>query len=263
MKRLGIFGLLVAALLTFATLAQAQTAYTAKEARLRAGPARDYPVVALLPAGYPLTVMGCLSDYTWCDVVADSNRGWIYAGNISYSYESTYVPILDYGPTLGIAVFGFVIGDYWGHYYRNKPWYSERRRWEEHPPVRHERPGAWDRTHHRGEPGGPAPRPPRTAPQYPPRHIAPPPAVQRPVQPPESDFQMRRIGPQPVISKPVPPPRGEGQSTRQVPSQNREERRMQERGAVPQRSQSSPYPQHGRGDDGQSEGREMHGPGGR
>lgn len=42
--------------------AQAQLAYAAKDIHLRAGPARDYSVVAIVPAGFEVTVLGCLSD---------------------------------------------------------------------------------------------------------------------------------------------------------------------------------------------------------
>jgi uncharacterized protein YraI len=62
--------------------AYAQWAYTAKDVNLRAGPARDFPLVARLPRGLSVSVAGCLSDFRWCDVVAGPNRGWVYAGNL-------------------------------------------------------------------------------------------------------------------------------------------------------------------------------------
>jgi len=107
-----------------------QPAVTIKSTNLRAGPDRDYPVVTRLPQGYQVSVQGCLSDYTWCDVVFGGNRGWVYAGELGYSYQSRRVPIVDYGPRIGLPIISFSLGNYWDHYYRGRPWYGERDRWE-------------------------------------------------------------------------------------------------------------------------------------
>jgi uncharacterized protein YraI len=139
MKHFNALGILAAALLIFASVAQAQVAYTTRTANLHAGPDRDYPLVVILPSGYEISVIGCLSDYTWCDVLAGQDRGWIYAGNISYPYEDTYVPVQSYGPELGIGIVGFFIDDYWTDHYRERPWYRERHRWMTHSlATRHE-----------------------------------------------------------------------------------------------------------------------------
>ena len=109
--------------------AQGQPAVTAKQVNLRAGPARDYPLVATLQGGYPVSVLGCVEDYRWCDVLAGDIRGWVYAGNISYAYQGNYVPLVEYAPLIGIGILGFVINDYWGSHYRHRPFYRERERW--------------------------------------------------------------------------------------------------------------------------------------
>lgn len=153
-------GLLAMALSMAAAGAVAQEAYTAKSVHLRAGPGRDYPVVAILPAGMQLWVQGCVSDYSWCDVVVGSDRGWVYAGNIQSYYDgsSGYVPLWPYGAWFGIAVYPFVINDYWGRYYYNRPWYPQLHRWGDHrPPARVHPPPA----HMPPKPGyvAPSPRP--------------------------------------------------------------------------------------------------------
>jgi uncharacterized protein YraI len=131
--------LLLFALAALAPLATtAQEARTAKWVNVRAGPARDYPLVASLPAGTPLAVQGCTDGFGWCDAIApDGLRGWIYAGNIVYPYQNAQVPILGYGAVIGLPIVTFVIGSYWGDYYRGRPWYGNISRWERHrPPPR-------------------------------------------------------------------------------------------------------------------------------
>jgi uncharacterized protein YraI len=139
MKHPAALGLLAITLsaLAGAVQAQGQAAYTAKSVNLRAGPARDYPVVAILPAGLQISVEGCVADYTWCDVLAGPSRGWVWAGNINYYYQNSYVPLLNYGTVIGISIFPFILDDYWGSHYHDRPWYPDRYRWaDRHPPAR-------------------------------------------------------------------------------------------------------------------------------
>ena len=134
--------------------AQAQAAVTASAVNLRAGPDTDYPVVAVLPAGFSIAVQGCLPEYTWCDVVAGHSRGWMHAGYINYYYQNRYVPLQNYGAVLGIGALAFVLSDYWGDHYRDRPWYGERRHWSDrHRPryePRHSR-RDWERDRPRAE----------------------------------------------------------------------------------------------------------------
>jgi hypothetical protein len=46
----------------------AYSAVTRVDLNLRVGPGTNYGVVDVIPAGYPVTVIGCLPDYAWCDV---------------------------------------------------------------------------------------------------------------------------------------------------------------------------------------------------
>lgn len=87
-----------AGLLVLPAVAFAQSqAYTSSTVNVRAGPASDYPVVTQLPGGVPVTVMGCVSNYQWCDVAAPNLRGWVYAGRLSYPYQGSNVPVMSYG----------------------------------------------------------------------------------------------------------------------------------------------------------------------
>lgn len=133
MQHIGTLILLVLSLAAFPCMAHVQLASTSKEVHLRAGPARGYPVVARLPAGFEVAVQGCLRDYSWCDVIAGPDRGWVYAGNIKVPYRGVDVPVLKYGAEIGIAVIGFILLDYWAFHYPDRPYYQEREWWVQRP----------------------------------------------------------------------------------------------------------------------------------
>lgn len=198
MKYVTVLGLLTAALVAMPAASYSQQlAYTSKDVNLRAGPSRDYPVVAILPANVSISVEGCLSDYRWCDVIAGPYRGWVHAGNIVYPYQGSTVPVLTYGPMIGIGIIAFSIGNYWDDHYRASPWYPQRHLWINRPqpafgPGAHRLPpprpgfgpGAGQRPPQGQRPGG-GQRPPQGqgpgAGQRPP-HLQGPGAGQRPPQ---------------------------------------------------------------------------------
>ncbi|MFP3563339.1 SH3 domain-containing protein [Paraburkholderia sp. SIMBA_030] len=149
-------------LIAFSGTAFAQVqAYTNAPVDIYAGPAPDYPVVAEVPEGVPLTVMGCVEGYSWCDVAAPDLRGWVYGGSLSYPYQGANVPVMTYGVQIGLPVVVFSIDSYWGHYYRGRPWYHDAPRWANHPPpARGGPPPA------RGDVGRPPGPPPGREPAY-------------------------------------------------------------------------------------------------
>jgi uncharacterized protein YraI len=130
MKYLNAFCLLGAALVASPAVSYAQQyGFAARDINLRAGPSRDYPVVAVVPAGVSILVEGCLNDYQWCDVTSGPDRGWVYAGNITYTYHGSRVPLISYGAMLGIGILAFSLGDYWDNHYQARPWYPQRQQW--------------------------------------------------------------------------------------------------------------------------------------
>ena len=194
--------------------ASAQSAFTTKDSNLRAGPSRDYPLVAQLPAGAPVSVAGCLNDWSWCDVILPSgDRGWIYAGHLDYPYEGGQVEVLTGGVYLGLPVVTFSIGPYWDNYYRGRPWYGRRSYWAARPPAPHwrgvpqprpsvvlspdRRPAGWHppgwHTPGNARPGNVAPgnvrqrsvRPGNVRPGGPPKGAHPAPQPKRPQSPPK------------------------------------------------------------------------------
>lgn len=196
----------MAAALLLGTLPLAASAYealAAKDVHLRAGPARDYPVVAILPAGTPMDVQGCLPGYSWCDVIAAGERGWVYAANIVTTVQGAPVVVMDDGAALGIAILAFAFGDYWDHWYRDRPWYRDRDEWRHRPqPVR----------------PPPSPHPPGAAPPHPlpPRANPAPPPHQ---QPPSMRHEPQRHEPQQHQAPVKPPPRNQPE---RPPGQERE-----------------------------------------
>ena len=144
-------------LLAFSAIVHAQNAYTNRDANLRAGPDRSYPLVVRLEAGAPVDVRGCLDDWSWCDVSSEDARGWVYSPSLSYVYQGERVPFYSYAPSFGLPVITFSLGTYWDQYYRGRPWVAQRDQWEHrtiphrrpsgpptrnsHPPLRAERPG--------------------------------------------------------------------------------------------------------------------------
>lgn len=168
----GLAGLLA---LPGAAFAQSQ-GYTNGPVNLRAGPARDYPLVSQLPGGVPVTVMGCVSGYSWCDVALPNLRGWVYAGRLSYPYQGSNVPLLTYGTVIGLPIVTFSIGSYWGNYYRGRPWFGQQSRWANRPPPRPgpARPPGGRPPGHALPPGGRPPGNARPPGGHPPGNARPP-----------------------------------------------------------------------------------------
>ena len=219
--------LLGAAALFTPLLAAAQQAQTVKWVHVRAGPAREYPLVSQLPPAAPVSVQGCLSDFSWCDVIApDGARGWIYAGNLVYPYQSGNVPIVQYGTTVGLPVVTFVLGAYWGSYYRQRAWYGDWHRWDAWN-HQHFRPGFRPRPPpHRPDfrpprpPGGAGMRPPPRPPPRPPGVRPPPPPrppVMRPQPQPPRPGGARPTPSRPPMTRPAPRPRDDQGGGRREP----------------------------------------------
>jgi uncharacterized protein YraI len=146
----------VAAMLLLGTTASAMAydGFATGNVNLRAGPDIDYPVVTVIPVGAALSIQGCTEAWEWCDVYFAGMRGWVAGNYIQYEYNDRPVLLSGYGAAIGIPIVSFVITDYWGHYYRNRPFWVERERWYGHPYVRRAPPPAfrgevhdWSRDH--------------------------------------------------------------------------------------------------------------------
>ena len=184
--------------LLLSAAALGQSAYTVREANVRAGPERDYPVVTRLPAGTPVEVTGCNEDWSWCEVIAEPDRGWVYAGSLEYPYEGRRIVILRHG-YIGLPIVPFVVGTYWDTYYRGRPWYGRRTYWVHRAPTFH-RPATVIRQEVGRPPGyrPPVARPPVARPQA----VRPPPPRPVHVEPARPRPQPQRQQPQRRNDKP-------------------------------------------------------------
>jgi uncharacterized protein YraI len=201
MKRL-IHAALLGLFLLLPVSASASDGYVTVDLSLRAGPDTSYPLITILPAGTPVSVQGCVDGYSWCDVIADSDRGWVSAEYLEFTYQSQPVYINDYGPRLGIPIVSFALGVYWDSYYRTRPWYNRRSYWASRPqpvyrPLRPRPPGL--------RPPPPRPRPP----------VIQPPRPRPPViQPPRPNPGSGGNRPRPEIQPPRPNPGSGGNRPR-------------------------------------------------
>jgi uncharacterized protein YraI len=119
----------VAMLLPVPAQAARPNGYPVTNVNLRAGPGTDYPVIVTVPGRAPIAILGCLADYTWCDVVFQNARGWMRSIYLQGFYQGYYYGLRDYAPRLGYPVVAFDINAYWNSNYRKRPFYADRARW--------------------------------------------------------------------------------------------------------------------------------------
>lgn len=99
---------------------------------MRAGPEAGYPAVRNIARGGRVTVHGCLDDRSWCDVSYGNDRGWVSGSEFSGRYDGREDNLANLSFSIRIGTVTFSFGDYWENHYRQRPFYSERYRWEQH-----------------------------------------------------------------------------------------------------------------------------------
>jgi uncharacterized protein YraI len=121
-------GVLIAGLMVPAQAKAAFEANTLVDLNLRIGPATTYGVIDVIPAGYPVTVIGCLSEVNWCDVDFEGLRGWVAARYLVRPGTTVYLP--QWAPQ-GLPIVSFSFGVYHDRHYRDRPWHRQRTgRWQ-------------------------------------------------------------------------------------------------------------------------------------
>lgn len=129
-----------------AAASAAQQAFTIRDTEVFAGPSSQFPPVAVLRANASVGIVGCLRDWSWCDVIFANHRGWVYAADLVVPFQNERVVIIErgpqIGPALGLAVIAFSLHTYWDRHYRGQPWYHEREQWASRVRIEGDRGGA-------------------------------------------------------------------------------------------------------------------------
>lgn len=129
MRKYVLTAALVAAALPLApAMAREMNGYTARSTTMWAGPDSDYPAVRRLPRNAGVTVHGCLRNWSWCDVSYRYDRGWIAQRDLNVNYQGRRRGI---SSSMGLVILSFSFGNYWDSYYRSRPFYAQRPRWEQ------------------------------------------------------------------------------------------------------------------------------------
>ncbi|MGK6311517.1 SH3 domain-containing protein [Neorhizobium sp. DT-125] len=123
------------------SLAEAANAYATGSVNMRTGPGTEYARIGTIPAGATVTIRGCLTGYSWCDVSFAGRRGWASSNYLQALYQNRRRPIIYVGPMIGLPIIS-----------RPRPphWRPDRPR----PPHWGHRP----RPPHHGRPPRPQPR---------------------------------------------------------------------------------------------------------
>lgn len=106
-------------------LAAQPVAVATADVNLRAGPDTQYPAITTIPYGSSVSLFGCTSGFTWCDIAWGNARGWVAAAYLLVIYRNTPV-VVDavVAPRIGVNVVVFNRG-YWARHYVGRPWYRD------------------------------------------------------------------------------------------------------------------------------------------
>jgi uncharacterized protein YraI len=65
--------------LLLAAPALAAPVYSSVDLNLRTGPGEQYPILAVLAKNDEGNALGCLADWSWCDISIGGYHGWVAA----------------------------------------------------------------------------------------------------------------------------------------------------------------------------------------
>ncbi|MDP9807337.1 uncharacterized protein YraI [Rhizobium tibeticum] len=200
MKSILLKATAAAALLLAPAIAEAAEGFATANVNMRAGPSTQYPAVTVIPAGESVEIHGCLADVPWCDVEFYGGRGWVAGRYVQALYQSRRVYVgPEYYRPLGIPTVVFSVGNYWDRNYRNRDFYRDRDRWRRNP--------VYDR----------------------------PPAIVRPVRPPEFDRNPTPGRPRPDFDRGPDPRPDFSRGPDRRPDGSRRPDRRPEQGSSPTR----------------------------
>ncbi|MEJ0097392.1 MAG: SH3 domain-containing protein [Bauldia sp.] len=147
-------------------MASAATGYATANVNERAGPSTGFPAVTVIPAGTMVTIYGCLSDDTWCDISWNGNRGWMSSSYLQVTYQSRRVVLHNYISDVGIPFITFDVGSYWGDHYKNRSFFGQESHWKGFKPGGNFKPSANSNGNNANNPPPPPPKPIRKPPTF-------------------------------------------------------------------------------------------------
>lgn len=106
--------------------------FASANVNLRAGPGRDFPVIAKLTPNHPVRVNGCLSGRDWCEIEYGNLNGWV---STQFLQDDRRVFWAKSQPVTVVPTVVFEKDAYWDDYYRHRPFYKDYRR--KHPAPAH------------------------------------------------------------------------------------------------------------------------------
>jgi uncharacterized protein YraI len=125
-----LISMLATALVACMPAAAAETATTTSAVNVRSGPDRSLPTVTWLLSGARVTVVGCVPNWRWCDVIAGADRGWVYSRYLSLPFKGSATVIANGGPALGLPAIDFALGPYWDEHYPGRVFFSQKAGWQ-------------------------------------------------------------------------------------------------------------------------------------
>lgn len=93
MKPMLTFAVALATLILAGAAAIANPGVTTGAVNMRIGPGTQHSVIVVVPSSQSITIVGCLSGSSWCDVVWAGRRGWVSASHIYYTAPGYSVPV--------------------------------------------------------------------------------------------------------------------------------------------------------------------------
>lgn len=86
------------------SLAHAANAFATGNVNLRTGPGTQYARVTTIPVGATVTIRGCLTGYSWCDVNFAGLRGWASSNYLQALYQNRRYPLVYAGPLISVPI---------------------------------------------------------------------------------------------------------------------------------------------------------------
>ena len=75
--------------------------------------------------GDSVTIYGCMSRWSWCDIGWHGYRGWAAGQYLQVDYHQRRRPITSYGHYYDVPSIGFSIGTYWNRHYHDRSFFGE------------------------------------------------------------------------------------------------------------------------------------------